>query len=56
MDFAIALVLITWVLLIHHRYDEGWLETVVVAIIGCIIYAVILAITSTFLILWISVG
>lgn len=56
MDFAIALGLLTWILLLHYRYDEGWLEAVVEAIIGCIIYAIILALASSFLILWIRMG
>lgn len=56
MDFAIALALLTWILLLHYRYDEGWPEAVVEGIIGCIIYAIILALASSFLILWIRMG
>jgi len=56
MDLAVAVVFFVWVLLLHYRYDEGWLEAMVEAVLGCIIYVVVLALTSGFLILWISAG
>jgi hypothetical protein len=54
MDVAIGLVFLTWVLLIHYRFNEEWFEAIVQAIIGIIIYVVILALINGFLILWIS--
>jgi hypothetical protein len=56
MDFAVAAVFFVWISLLHFRYKEGWLEAVFEAVLGCIIYVVILAFTSGFLILWISMG
>lgn len=55
-DLAVAVVFLVWIWLLHSRYKEGWLEALVEAVLGCIIYVVILAFTSGFLILWISMG
>ena len=53
-DLAVAVVFLVWIWLLHSRYKEGWLEALVEAVLGGIIYVVILAFTSAFLILWIS--
>ena len=55
LDFAVGLVLITWVVLLHYRFDEGWMEAIVLAVIAGIIYIVILAMVTGFLILWIGI-
>jgi hypothetical protein len=53
-DIAFVFALTTWIALLHYRYQEGWMEALVEAIIGGIIYLVVLAIVAGFLILWIS--
>jgi hypothetical protein len=54
LGFAVVLVLITWVVLLHYRYDEGWPEAIVEAVLGGIIYAIIMVLIMGFLILWLS--
>ena len=55
-DLAVAVVFLVWIWLLHVRYKEGWLEALVEAVLAGIIYVIILAFTSGFLILWISMG
>jgi hypothetical protein len=55
-DLSVAVVFLVWIWLLHFRHKEGWLEAIVEAVLGGIIYVVILAFTSGFLILWISMG
>jgi hypothetical protein len=54
LDVAVVFVLITWVALLHYRYNEGWPEAIVEAVLGGIIYAVIMVLVTGFLILWLS--
>jgi hypothetical protein len=54
LDVAISLVAITWILLLHYHYEAGWLEATLEAIVGLILYAIILAIASGFFMLWIA--
>ena len=54
LEGALGLVFITWVVLIHYRFNEEWLEAIVQSIIGIILYVVILALLNGFFILWIS--
>lgn len=54
LDAALGLVFLTWVLLMHYRFDEGWLEALMQAIIGIILYVVILVLINGFLQMWAS--
>jgi riboflavin transporter FmnP len=54
LDVAVVFVLVTWVALLHYRYDEGWPEAILEAVLGGIIYAVIMVLLNGFLILWIG--
>jgi hypothetical protein len=54
LDVAIVFVLITWAVLLHYRYNEDWPEAIVEAVLGGIIYAVIMVLVTGFLILWLS--
>jgi len=56
MDVAVALVIITWVLLLHYHYENDWLEAAFEAGIAALLYVVILAITTGLLILWIRIS
>lgn len=55
LDLAVGLVFITWVVLLHYHFEEGWMEAIFQAVIGGIIYIVILAVVTGFLVLWIGV-
>jgi hypothetical protein len=54
LDVAISLVAITWILLLHYHSEASWLEAVLAAIVGLILYAIILAIASGFFMLWMA--
>jgi len=54
LEFAVIFVLVTWAVLLHYRFNEAWPEAIVEAILGGIIYAIIMVLVTGFLILWIS--
>ena len=54
IDITVGLVFITWVVLIHYRFNEAWLEAIVQSIVGIILYVVIIALLNGFFILWMS--
>jgi hypothetical protein len=54
LDVAMSLVGITWILLLHYRYEASWLEAVLATIVGLILYAITLALTSGFFMLWMA--
>lgn len=56
MDVEIALIVVIWILLLHYRYEVGWLEAVLATAIAVVIYVVILAITSGLWILWLGIS
>jgi len=55
LDLTVVLVLITWVALLHYHYNEGWIEAAFEAVIGGVLYIIILALINGLLNLWIRI-